>query len=433
MSRPIVKVDFSGRPKLKALGLGLYQLEGDDRFWARPRFKGQQKKILLKAKTQKEAVKEMARWEDRIEKYVNGLAPNPFIREDKASLAELVQLFLDKGCPGRKRGTGGAESTRRDERKQAETILKWPSAKTAADSFGPELREQYHRWRVSSISQGKSGDRQIDKELGTLSNVFRIAVLNSKKTGITVNPLSEREHFRKASAVQHCRDRAPRNAEELHALARYLFQFPKSEVLGWQLLFESLVGQRSHEIIQLRIDAGPEQPGYVDEKRKCLFLYRSATTKGTFEYCELQTIRTHSHRIATPLQDCLTAFLAWHKRRYPNSPHFFPSPADPDRPVGVTALTHALRRIAPILEQPHRTSHGLRSFFVNVLRSHRVPDTEVALRIGQKTAGKLIVDTYGNIPAEPMTWLPTESAPAWDYWNTPIPGWVNVEQLTLGF
>lgn len=427
-----VRVDFSGRAKLKALGLGLYQLEGDNRFWGRPRMKGKQRKVLLKAKNQKEAIKELGRLEDKITQFENGLAPNPFVREDKSSMAELIQLYLDKGCPGRKRGTGGSEKTIRGEKKHAETILKWPGAKTAGDSFGPELREQYQRWRVKSIMKGRTGDRQIDRELQTMSSVFRISILNAKKTGITVNPLLDREHFCKAASVRHCRSCAPKNGDELHTLARYLFQFKKSEVLGWQLLLEALVGQRTHEILKLRVDAKPEEPGFVDEKRKCLFLFRSASSKGTFEYCELETIRTHSHRISTPLGECLKAFHEWHRSRFPKSPHFFPSPDDPDNTVCVSSLTHALRRIVKVVEQGPRTSHGLRSYFVNVLRSHRVPDGEVALRIGQKTGGKLIVEVYGTVPADTLTWLPSEGRPAWDYFSTPIPGWVNEEQLTLG-
>lgn len=435
------------RPKLRRIVMlgptgaeestGLYQFVGEtDRFWARPRLNGKQKKVLLRARTQKDALKELGRIEDGIEKFENGLAPNPFVKSEKASLAEIVNLFIAKGCPGKKRGTGGAASTQRDELKNAKKFLDWSAAKDAANSFGPEIRESYARWRVRSIRAGKSGDRQIDKELGTLSAVFRIAIKFTKQTGITENPLIEREHYCKAAAVVHCRDRAPENGDQLHALARFLFQSRRSEVLGWQLLVESFVGQRSHEIVRLRLDAAPRQPGYIDEKERVLWLYDSESSKGTFQFCELDHIRTRDKRIATPLGECLAALRTWHKERFGERsgvsvPWYFPSPDNPSQPVGSTALTHALRRIAPLLNQPHRTSHGLRSFFVNVLRTHRVPDTEVALRIGQKTAGKLIVNTYGKIPAGLLSWLPSESRPAWSHFSGDDSDAVYAEQLDL--
>jgi len=185
----------------------------------------------------------------------------------------------------------------------------------------------------------------------------------------------------------------------------------------------------------VRLDALPEEPGYVDDKERVLWLYDSETSKGTFQYCELDYVRTRDRRIQTPLGECLRVFRGWHDTRYGAGEDkitqwFFPSPDNPALHVGETALTHALRRIAPLLGQGHRTSHGLRSFFVNVLRTHRVPDPEVALRIGQKTAGQLIVNVYGKIPPYVVTWLPSTTKPAWAVWTGEADA-LQAEQLTL--
>jgi hypothetical protein len=56
---------------------------------------------------------------------------------------------------------------------------------------------------------------------------------------------------------------------------------------------------------------------------------------------------------------------------------------------------------------------------VNVLRSQGKTDGEIALRIGQRTGGKLIVDVYGEILPYKIAWRPETGQPAWTHWTAP--------------
>jgi hypothetical protein len=51
---------------------------------------------------------------------------------------------------------------------------------------------------------------------------------------------------------------------------------------------------------------------------------------------------------------------------------------------------------------------------VNVLRSDGIEDHEIALRIGQKSAGKMIVDVYGERRPDKIGFLPMKGPPAWE-------------------
>ena len=65
-----------------------------------------------------------------------------------------------------------------------------------------------------------------------------------------------------------------------------------------------------------------------------------------------------------------------------------------------------MRRVCAKLEIPKCSPHGLRSYFVNVLRSQGVSDSEIALRIGHKSGGRLFVDVYGEILPHRLPFLP---------------------------
>jgi hypothetical protein len=67
---------------------------------------------------------------------------------------------------------------------------------------------------------------------------------------------------------------------------------------------------------------------------------------------------------------------------------------------------------------------------VNVQRSKGKPDSEIALRIGHRTGGKLIVQVYGEILPYKLTWSPEDVEPAWSIW---APGRKErLDQLELG-
>lgn len=406
-----IAVDFNRkiRPKLVHIEGGVYQYSGKDAFYERPVVEGKQTVRKLASTTLSKAKLEVARKRSEQGRAKIGLAIDPYSHvQGKQTIEQLAKFYTDSGYPKRNEAARiGKQVT--EEKRRVENIVEYFGQKPW-DQINLEDCRGYHAVRIKQIQEirkGQPGDRTVDMELVTLSAIFRWAVRNGRRTGVTSNPVAhERMRFQRSASVRHCRDVMPASPEELHSLARSLFDNPQSEVLGWQLLFEAMIGQRTHEILYLRRDAQNDtQPGFI--KSGNLFLYRSESAKGTFPY-----IRIHA-----ALRDCLAAHQKWIESRYPDCTTFFPSPFDPKKPVSNGALTKALDRICPGMSLPHRTSHGLRSYYVNVLRSDGMSDGEIALRIGQKSGGKLIVSTYGEILPYKLHWMPKESEPAWTIFN----------------
>jgi len=452
---PLVRVDFkTATPPTLRKERGYHHLGGGDyidrrtgHHYENVRLNGRYTWRKLSALTHAASLKEIRKKRSDHELSKRGLAEDPYRRIEGKTVADLARLYLVKNCPRRNAAEQRSPADLVAEKKRVETLLKWPGLQKAPAQFTLRDCPDYHAFRIgqiaakrlsqaggdpSKIRDQREGHRQVDKELVTLSNIFRCAIRHADQTGITINPIGQdRQRFRNSKLIKHCRDHMPADANELHRIADILFDSRRSEALGWQLLFSSLIGQRAAEILRLRLDAANEfQPGHIS--KNCLYLYRSNSSKGTYPYAE----------ITVPLWQCLEAHRAWHQLRYPAGidrvPWYFPSPENPKKPVSPGALTHALERVTAELGLPHRTSHGCgRAYFVNVLRtnrkadgSHRYQDDEIARRIGQRSQGKLIVDVYGDCPPYQMKWLPEGRSPAWTRWlpSAPIPS----EQLTLG-
>ena len=426
----LIRVDFQARPRLKSLGGGLYEKPGVAGFFARPVCQRRQREVRLKAHTERLARAELGMLLGKIAQFEAGIGPDPFRDATAKTVRDLVQFYLDQNCPRKRQGAQRTAQTLREEKTRAQMLLTWPGSKLPAHQITLEVCTQYHGWRVKRVKHGKGGDRQVDKDLVTLSNVFRCAMRAASLTGITANPLAqERPRFRDPQLVKHCRDAMPRSGDELHALARYLFDSgPRTEVMGWLTLIAAITGQRVNEVLKLRLDAEKNGPGFLSGRR--LYQHRSQSSKGTYGHVDLT-----ADELA-----CIEAHRTWHAQRFPAgtsgaSPWYFPSPADPRKPLSDAALTHALRRIVPALaferaggEPPKITAHGLRAFRVNVLRGRALPDAEIALRIGQKTQGKLIVEVYGEGLDYTLSFMPgADTAPAWQHF-TSAP---RVEQLQL--
>lgn len=418
----VVRVDFQKRTRLLSIGNGLYQISGRDGFYARPVCKGRQREIKLKSRTETAARKELGKWLFLIGQYESGLGPDPFTDRTALTVLSLCDFYIEQGCPKR-RGQARAGDTFDAERRLVETLKKWPGAKRPAKELSLEACRAYRDWRVKHVTRGKGGDRAVDIELATLSNIFRCAQRHSSITGIDTNPIAhDRPRFRQSANVTHCRDHMPRSGNELHALARYHFEcgapagkkVNNAEVFGWLILLTAICGHRIGAMLKLRIDAASKtDPGFIAGRR--LYLFRSQTHKGTCGHVDL----TESE------QACLQAFLDWHQRRYPNSPWFFPGKSS-DRPLDDSALTHRLPEICQALGLGHITAHGLRAFRVNVLRSRGLADDKVADLIGHKSRGRLIVDVYGEGLDYKLEFMPSEGSPAWAF-NEPH----RAEQLQL--
>jgi hypothetical protein len=408
----VIAIDFT-KPKRESyqhLGGGVYKDPRNGNLYENPKIDGRYTWRKLQANTHKFALKELRKKRSDQAMAKLGLAIDPYKRSDDQTISQICNFYIaGKLGAGSGRHASGKRETAQ-ERTRAETIARWSGAKKPAKELTPEDWLAYYQWRKKTIrGAGKHperGDRQIDKERITLSNIFRYAVDHQSKTGVTKNPVNSEEQpfprFRKSASVKHCRDAMPRTGDELHTTARFFLESgPRSEVLGWFELFTAGIGHRAEAMTRLRIDAGEKEPGAVADGK--LYLYRSTTSKGTY-----------GHRDLDPdFEEMMAAHRAWHWRRHPGSPWYFPSPEDPTKPISPAALTHAFDRVCKALGLPKRTTHGLRAFRVNVLRGEGLTDPEVAIRVGQKTHGKLIVEVYGEGLDYKLTWRPTKGPPAW--------------------
>jgi len=352
-----------------------------------------------------DAKKELADLKAMVARSEAGLGVSPFVPVQEKTVAAICDFYLAAGCPKRKgkprEGKQLAEEIRRVEN------VKRHIGERNVERLSAEDCDDYAKARKLEIQRKKKfeGDRAIDLELAAFSGALRHARRNPKKTGVRINPLADRPRYRDSAEVVHCRDLQPRNGDELHRLARFFFDTEESEALGWELLFQALTGLRTAELLQFRMDAQTEeQAGFVRDG--ILFFPVSRTHKGVAQFI----------RIHPALSDCLKAHRQWHLDRFSGSPWFFPG-RDPAAHVDEGALAHALKRACKLLKLPHRTPHGLRSFHVNCLRSQGIADSEIALRIGHKSGGKLIVEVYGEYRAQQLDWMPADpekNPPAWN-------------------
>lgn len=442
---PVVPVDFKARrrPALKHLGKGVYAYPRpckdcgvsvhprdpkcpacgaaapDVCYFERPFVDGRQTTRKLTSTKLRHAQLEVGRLRSDQALARVGRAANPYARANVATVSELADGYLQADCPKRD-GHPRSGLQLQEVQRHVATIrrhlghLRWAK-------LGFEDLAAYHERRLAEVGKGGrsgrpapslwTGNRTVEIEETILSSIFRWAVRHQRQTGVTSNPVAhDRPQHCRPETIRHCRDVMPASGDELHNLARALFEDAKSQVLGWQLLFEAFFGQRSHEIIQLRMDAkAPGEAGFRQGNH--LYLFHSKTSKGTYPYADLGVIPSARKAV----QECLATHAIWHQKRFPaGSPWYFPSHhGGGQEPVLPSALTHALRRVTQSLGLPHRTSHGLRSYYVNVLRSHGKLDAEIALRIGHRTGGKLIVQVYGEILPSKISWLPEASEPAW--------------------
>lgn len=314
-------------------------------------------------------------------------------------VSEVLKFYLECGCPKRNESVRVGRQLSEEQRriKSLDSII----GKRSAHDFNVSDCRDYASERLSQFPHGK-GTRAVDIELAALSCAFRWAAKHPRTSGIFQNPVEHyRPRYARSETVKHCRETQPANADELHALARWMFNQSTTQVFGWQCLFAAMIGQRCSEVIQLRVDGtGPNDPGWIHEDN--LFLYRSQTHKGTASFLNVHP----------GLKQAIKVHREWLKFYFPNSPWWFPSPRNPGERANDSGLKQALRRACQALGLPHRTAHGLRSYFVNVLRSQGVSDWQIALQIGHKSGGRLIVETYGELLPVKLSWMP-EGDPAW--------------------
>ncbi|HYE30265.1 MAG TPA: hypothetical protein VEH27_02450 [Methylomirabilota bacterium] len=317
------------------------------------------------------------------------------------TVGALAKEYEAAGYPDR-RGERRDGARLKQEKSRVAQLLRWWE-RIQIGEITHALCREYGTWKMKQTKEGTSGRRAADMELSTLAGILRWA-------GVSPNPLDGRPVLWSPGKARHARDCAPASGDELHLLAKQLLAGPRSEVLGWQLLFEALTGCRTSEVLRMRLDAAARKAGHL-EPGKWLWLERSKG--GVNPYVVLDG--------RPELCDLILAHRAWHEDRYPASPWYFPSPEDPAKPVDPCSLAHALRRIGPDLGISHPlTSHGLRAFYCLVRRSQGALDAMIAAEIGDKTTS-LIHQVYGDLPPNwqggaAISFLPEKGAAAWVIW-----------------
>lgn len=380
-------------PRWKSLGLGIYQDHRTGRYYERPRINGRRTWRVLQGRTLKLAREEMAARRTDQARSTYGMARNPYA-PTPTTFRELFEVYKAAGCP-----------TRRHQKRTGKSL-----ADTLAHLkfLGPFWNDQRpHQIRIAdclkyrnSRADGNRKTRAIDLELTTLSNILDWAIAAGK---LESNPIRSRPRFHRT--IRHCRETMPADARELHELAAHLFEQRKSEVLGWQLLLEAMTGCRTSEVLKLRWNAGPGQPGHIEGD--WLWLARSKGGVNPF-------VKLHP-----ALKQTLDALKRWRQWRYPTSPWFLPGLRHKGQhPVTACSLNHALAIAGPLIARAHRTSHGLRAYYVTVRRSQGISDAQIAAEIGDKSGASIIVSTYGAIPPNwqgraGMDWLQKGAKPAW--------------------
>jgi integrase len=293
--------------------------------------------------------------------------------------------------------------------------LSWWNAKKVCDIDAAALAA-YAVARRKKI-RGGDGGRAIDLELNTLRNVIRHALATRAIERDPLAGLDVPRFSKPSSEINHCRDKAPASADELHLLAADLFESPRSDSLGWQLLIAAMTGCRTSELLKLRHDARGRQPGSVEPisgrathfapegTQQILWIERSKGGCNPWAY------------VHPSLADCLAALANWRAARFPETPWYFPSFVTAGAThVDPGSLTHALAVLGPRIAKAERTSHGLRSFYVTVRRSQGVPDPIIALEIGHRSGGALMCRVYGDAAPVQLDWHPTKIKPAWSSW-----------------
>jgi integrase len=391
--------------KRTALGGGLYRDERKGVFWVRPWIGGKRTWRMLDAKTERYAHEELRAKFTAHSRAQSGLAYNSPFQTDRETLADIANLYVLAGCPDKRLQPRGEEFCA-VEKDRLKHLLPFFGAFTLEQIRLP-LLPKYQEWRVARREKTWfSGNRSVDVELVTLSNVLSYAVAIDR---LDVNRIrTGRPKFRRAADVSHSRERAIQTGDELHKLAAYFFKSSKSEAMGWLLLFSAMTGCRNKELRRLRLDAKSiDEPGYIENG----FLFIRRAKSGLNPWINLEN----------GFGEMVESFLQWHQTRFPNSPWFFPG-RTPMEPLQKDSFRHALYRGCEACGLIRSSPHGLRSFFVTKRRSDGVSDVQIAAEIGDRTVA-LISQTYGDVPPnwfgkKQLSFYPSEGEPAWVQMST---------------
>jgi integrase len=311
------------------------------------------------------------------------------------TISSLAALWLASDCPDGRLEARTAVVCEQ-QRARINTVCEFAGNIKLSD-ISLSMCVKYAAWRKEKALQG-TGEVSADMDLQVLSNALNWAASSGM---IPFNPILRRPRFRKARDVVHCRERAPRCIDDVHLVARELFQSKASQVLGWQMLFEAHTGARTNEVLGMKYGVS-SGPGYWNVTS----LYIQRSKHGINPWIPMTPI----------LHQMLKAHAQWHKSAFPFSPWMFPG-QDGIRSVTPGALTRKLAVECKKAGYDKWTSHGMRSLYVTIRRSQGISDAQIAGEIGDRTVS-LISTTYGDRPpnwagGEVLSFEPV--AYAWEY------------------
>jgi len=403
---------------------GLYVNPSSGTYFVRIQTDGQDNSITLDTKRKGVAIDRMQARRAAGSASKLGLSvENPDKAAKKsATVASIINAYAEAGYPEKRENPrvdyveetpGGLKKAvpkgrhGRCEMDNCATLLAFFNKGQMVQELGQPMLNEYYAWRKRNISKG-AGARTTDLELNTLSNALGMARRAGK---IDANPIEGRMHYHSSTSARHCRDLAPKDADELHEIAAALFGDRRSEVLGWQVLFEGLTGLRTNEALGLRMGARSDEPGGLTEDGGSLCVRRSKKSGRDNPY-----VQVHDG-----LKQVLEAHKAWHTQRYPLSPWCFPGrDQDGGKPADKSALTKALDRLfdQKVLKKKF-TSHGLRAFCVRVRRSNGASDAQIAWEINHVGGVGTLEKVHGSAPPHwvdgkgpKLSWMP-KGDPAW--------------------
>ncbi len=389
-------------------------------YYERPRINGKPTFRSLETNHEKTARQTLAQNQLNHAKSKVGAAPDPYAKKVLTTTGDIIRRYIADNCPDRRRAQRPIQA-RKAQKRACEMLLGYwdnmPIENVNLQTMDSYCDHRLKQIRASKIIRGP-GHTTIDSELGALSNAFTWAV----RCGLAkYNPVyGQRVKYVNSRDVKHCREFMPRDAEELHAIARRLFTSDiRTVVCGWQYLFEAFTGVRTQEALRLRADAAPGQPGHIIVDKQT----------GAWKQIEMSRCKggVNPYIAITPeLRQLLDALFQWRKIAWPESPWYFPgyntSGKSPANKATLGKNLHASRKHLG----RKLTSHGARAYFVTAWRSWGKSDVEISIMIGHRGGPQLLSTTYGAVPTNwlqgdgpKMTWIPTTGDPAWTVLNLP--------------
>lgn len=389
----------------KRVKSGIYRHLPTGTLYERGKIDGKRTFRVLPSQTITEAVSDREELRTKRRRIDLGLE-SPHDEKLKWTVAKVLEVYRDADCPDRRMAKRPSRSEA-EEKRRVETLLRFFTHQLVRD-LNRSVCADYGAWRMKRVREGFDGRRSVEAELVTLSNALDFS-------HISTEPVRNRKRFYQPSKARHARDCAPASGDELHEICILMFAGNfRTQVLAWQALFEAFTGIRTNEALLLKVSAKRrEQAGFV-ERGKWLWLHRSKSGVNPWVVLDVRP----------ELRKLIAAHREWLKKYYPDSPWYFPSAEDPNKPVTISALNRYLSRLHKSGDLPRKiTSHGLRAFYVLVRRSQGIADGQIAAEIGDKTT-TLIASTYGGIPPKwkggpEISFMPTKGKPAWAFAKEP--------------